>query len=172
VFGGFVSRWGNPETVAGFSRSQPNATLLRFIEGEMARRSRPTVLDVGCGAGRNAVPMAALGCRVLGTDNEWPMLEAAARRAHSQGVARRTQWALAPMDRLPAADRAFDVIVAHGIWNLAGSSAEFRRAVGEAARTGRPGAGLFVFTFSTRGRSASDPDSPGRGPEKGASPPR
>jgi hypothetical protein len=46
------------------------------------------------------------------------------------------------------ADRAFDVIVAHGIWNLARSSAEFRRAVAEAARAGRPGAGLFVFTFS------------------------
>jgi hypothetical protein len=52
------------------------------------------------------------------------------------------------MDRLPAASRAFDVIVAHGIWNLATSGVEFRRAVAEAARVARPGAGLFVFTFS------------------------
>jgi SAM-dependent methyltransferase len=145
-----VSRWGDPQTVAGFSSSPPNATLLRFVESEIGRTSRPRVLDLGCGAGRNAVPIAALGCLVLGTDSEWPMLEAASGRARAAGVASRTHWALAAMDRLPAADGAFDVIVAHGIWNLARSSAEFRRAVAEAARAGRPGAGLFVFTFSRR----------------------
>jgi ubiquinone/menaquinone biosynthesis C-methylase UbiE len=150
-----VSRWGDPQTVAGFSRSPPNHALLRFIEDERGRISRPTVLDLGCGAGRNAVPIATLGCRVLGTDVEWPMLEAASRRARAEGVAERTQWVLAPMDRLPVPDRAFDVIVAHGIWNLAASSAEFRRAVAEAARSGRPGAGLFVFTFS---RHTLEPD--------------
>jgi len=39
-------------------------------------------------------------------------------------------------------------VIAHGIWNLARSAAEFRRAVAEAARVAKPGAGLFVFTFS------------------------
>jgi len=143
-----VSRWGDPQIVAGFSRSEPNATLMGFVEGELARTRRPAVLDLGCGAGRNAVPIAALGFSVLGTDVERPMLEAAARRAQAHGVASRTLWALAPMDRLPAPDRAFDVIVAHGIWNLARSSGEFRRGVAEAARAARAGAGLFVFTFS------------------------
>lgn len=143
-----MSRWNDPRIVAGFSRSEPNARLMGFVEGEMGRRPGTTVLDLGCGAGRNAVPIAALGCHMLGTDIEWPMLEAAARRARAHGVASRTLWALAPMDRLPAPTRAFDVIVAHGIWNLARSGAELRRGVAEAGRAGRPGAGLFVFTFS------------------------
>jgi ubiquinone/menaquinone biosynthesis C-methylase UbiE len=52
------------------------------------------------------------------------------------------------MDRLPVADRSFDVVIAHGIWNLARSGAEFRAGVREAARVCRPGAALFVFTFS------------------------
>ena len=39
-------------------------------------------------------------------------------------------------------------MIAHGIWNLARSAAQFRRALGEAARVAKPGAGLFVFTFS------------------------
>jgi hypothetical protein len=39
-------------------------------------------------------------------------------------------------------------VIAHGIWNLARSAAQFRQAVDEAARVARSGAGLFVFTFS------------------------
>ena len=52
------------------------------------------------------------------------------------------------MHALPVRDRSIDLIVAHGIWNLARSGAEFRGAVAEAARVAAPGAALFVFTFS------------------------
>jgi SAM-dependent methyltransferase len=52
------------------------------------------------------------------------------------------------MESLPVRDRAFDAVVAHGIWNLARSGAQFRQAVREAARACRAGAGLFLFTFS------------------------
>jgi hypothetical protein len=60
----------------------------------------------------------------------------------------RVRLALAPMDALPVRDRSCDLIVAHGIWNLASSAAMFRRAVREAARAAKVGAALFVFTFS------------------------
>jgi SAM-dependent methyltransferase len=76
------------------------------------------------------------------------MLQADAQKARAEGVEAATQWAQAPMQSLPARDRSFDVVVAHGIWNLARSGAQFRSAVAEAARIARPGAGLFVFTFS------------------------
>jgi SAM-dependent methyltransferase len=142
------SRWSAPGTVEGFGRSPPNEVLMRFIDEELERAPRARVLDVGCGAGRNGVPMARAGCRVLGTDLSWPMLRAAAKKAALEGVAPRTQWALAPMERLPAPDRSFDVIVAHGIWNLARSGVQLRGAIEQAARVARPGAGLFVFTFS------------------------
>ena len=77
------------------------------------------------------------------------MLEAASRRAVAEGQTRHVHLALAAMDALPVADHCADLVVAHGIWNLARSSGDaFRRAVAEAARISRPGAGLFVFTFS------------------------
>jgi ubiquinone/menaquinone biosynthesis C-methylase UbiE len=76
------------------------------------------------------------------------MLEAAAERAVRERVGDRLRLVLAPMDRIPARKQSIDLVVAHGIWNLAGSAAEFRRALQEAARVARPGAGLFVFTFS------------------------
>ena len=142
------SPWSAPGTVAGFARSPPNAVLMRFAEAELRRSPRAHVLDLGCGAGRNAVPLARLGCDVVGVDLSWPMLSAAGRRASDDGVAGRLHLAQAPMDRLPALDCSFDIVIAQGIWNLARSAAEFQRAVAEAARVARPCAGLFVFTFS------------------------
>jgi len=109
-------------------------------------------LDIGCGAGRNAVPLARAGFRVNGTDLSWPMIQAAA----SRDAAGCLRLALAPMDALPILDRSADLIIAHGIWNLARSGAEFRRAVHEAARVAAPHARLFVFTFS---RQTLPPDS-------------
>ena len=55
---------------------------------------------------------------------------------------------VAPMAPLPFADATFDLVVAHGIWNLAASGAELRAGVAEAARVAKSGAGLFLFTFS------------------------
>lgn len=140
--------WSTPETVAGFAASPPNATLMQFAERERAGREYPRVLDIGCGAARNAAPLALSGWEVFGTDASWPMLEAAARRREAHGLAGRLHLAQATMAELPVRDRSVDLIVAHGIWNLAASVAEFRMAVREAARAGEPGAALFVFTFS------------------------
>lgn len=110
------SPWSAPNTVAGFVQSPPNQVLLRFAREELERLGGVgTAIDIGCGAGRNAVPLVEC---------------------------------LAPMDQLPLVDDSADLVIAHGIWNLARSTTEFRRAVHEASRVAKPGAGLFVFTFS------------------------
>jgi SAM-dependent methyltransferase len=121
---------------------------MKFAQAELDGRRGVWALDIGCGAARNAVPLAAAGWNVFGLDLSTPMIAAAARRALSERGAGHLHFAVAPMDEIPAADDSFDLVVAHGIWNLAASTAEFRRAVREAARVARPGAGLFVFTFS------------------------
>jgi len=139
--------WSTPQTVAGFARGAPNLALMDFAAREYARGAR-RVLDIGCGAARNAVPLARDGWNVFGTDTSWPMLQAAAGRATHEKVQNRLQLAAAAMDRLPIVNGFADLIVAHGIWNLAPSGAEFRRAVREAARAAHSGAALFVFTFS------------------------
>jgi SAM-dependent methyltransferase len=142
------SPWESAETVAGFARSAPNEILMRYAERERRALERGTLVDIGCGAGRNAVPLAAAGWNVLGTDLSWPMLVAALERSRREASGGTLAFAQAAMEALPIADAAADLVVAHGIWNLATSTPLFRQAVGEAARVARPGAALFVFTFS------------------------
>jgi SAM-dependent methyltransferase len=140
------SPWSAAGTVAGFSQSPPNEVLMRFAAAQLDGTRRGRAVDIGCGAARNGVPLAQQGWRVLGTDYSWPMLEAARERARAQAV--RLELALAPMEHLPVATASADLVIAHGIWNLSRSAAEFRAGVAEAARIAAPGAGLFVFTFS------------------------
>jgi SAM-dependent methyltransferase len=63
-------------------------------------------------------------------------------------VAARVRLHLGAMGASPLDTASVDLVVAHGIWNLARSGDEFRAAVREAARVARPGAAVFVFTFS------------------------
>jgi SAM-dependent methyltransferase len=118
--------------------------LLRYAASQRPSSGRLRILDIGGGAGRNAVPLSADGALLVLLDLSWPMLRAAATREGGD----RLRLALASMAPLPIRDRSVDLIVAHGIWNLARSDEEFRLAVREAARVARPGAGLFLFTFS------------------------
>jgi SAM-dependent methyltransferase len=141
------SAWSNAATVAGFAQSAPNATLLDYARRVSGGRSL-RIADLGCGAGRNAVPLAAMGARVVALDLSLPMVVAAQARVAADQSRLRLVVALAPMDALPLRDRSIDLIVAHGIWNLARSDAEWRRAVREAARVAAAGARLFAFTFS------------------------
>lgn len=149
------SNWSAPGTVAGFADSPPNETLMAFAAQERARGAACAV-DVGCGAGRNLVPLAREGWTVVGVDLSRPMIDAAAERVATEGLSRRVYLSLAPMEALPVATGTVDLVIAHGIWNLARSGAQFRAAVKEAARVSRKGAALFVFTFSRRTLPASD----------------
>jgi SAM-dependent methyltransferase len=141
------SPWNAPETVAGFAQAAPNPVLMRFAD-ELREAGFARALDIGCGAGRNAVPLARSGWIVFGIDDSQPMLQAAAVRACAEQLDRRLALTRAAMDALPVRAGSMDLIIAHGIWNLARSSDEFRRGVTEAARVTRPGARLFLFTFS------------------------
>ena len=141
------SPWSTPETIDSFLRASPNQHLLQFAHAER-RRAVDRCLDIGCGAGRNAVALAAQGWQVVGVDLSYPMLQAAAMRAQREGVGSRLHVALAPMDCLPVRMRSVNLVIAHGIWNLARSGLELRRGVAEAARVAAADAALFVFTFS------------------------
>jgi SAM-dependent methyltransferase len=89
------------------------------------------VLDLGCGTGRDLVPLAAAGARVVGVDIAMPML-AFARHQHPDHLV------CGDLTRLPLRDAAAD-----GIWCVAAwvhiRRRDLRLAVAELARVLRPG---------------------------------
>ena len=112
------SSWSAPGTVEGFKRSLPNAVLMCFAEQELRRSTGARALDIGCGAGRNAVPLAQMGWHVVGTDLSWPMLCAATERP-GEDRAGRLHLVLAPMESIPARDHSFDLVISrHVLWTL------------------------------------------------------
>jgi SAM-dependent methyltransferase len=140
------SAWSTPEVVAGFLKTPPNPRLQELAAESWHRSAR--ALDIGCGVGRHAIPLAHAGWQAVGIDLSWPMLTAAATRRGEDRLHSRLGLVMSRMEDLPFASSSFDLVVAHGIWNLARSGRQFRDAVSEAARVARPGAALFVFTFS------------------------
>ena len=134
--------------VTGFVSGPPNQVLMDYARQLIPRVPAPRVLDLGCGAARNGAPLAELGCRVVGVDLSEPMLAGARKRVATSACAERLAFVHGPMSPLPFADQSFDLVVAHGIWNLATSDEALRSSMTETARVSRPGAGLFLFTFS------------------------
>src|SRR4051812_1174564 len=94
------SPWSTPETVAGFVNSPANDVLLNAAAKALHRFDDRRLLDIGCGAGRNAVPLARMGWNVLGTDLSAPMLVAARDREVGRDDRGRLWLALAPMEHL------------------------------------------------------------------------
>jgi SAM-dependent methyltransferase len=67
------------------------------------------LLDLCCGHGRHAVPLAQLGYRVTGLDRSRPLLERAAALAAARG--QQVDLVAADMRRLPFADASFDAVL-------------------------------------------------------------
>jgi SAM-dependent methyltransferase len=101
------------------------------------------VLEYGCGAAQWSLALADLGAAVVGLD------QSRAQLRHAQALAQRADTRLplvcASGERVPCADRSFDVVFCdHG----AMSFCDPRVTVAEVARILRPG-GRFVFAHST-----------------------
>lgn len=96
------------------------------------------VLDVPCGHGRLALPLAAKGCAVTGVDISPEFLRAAEEGAREQGVPAR--WLLSDMRKLPggaAFDAAFCFGNSFGFLDDAGDAAFLAAVAGALVPGGR-----------------------------------
>ena len=99
------------------------------------------LLDVPCGFGRHALPLAAAGYRVTGVDRARPLLDEAQRRA---GEERWPKFVRADYRELPFADESFDAAV--NLFSSLGylGDEQDTRALQEIGRVLRPGGRLVI----------------------------
>jgi SAM-dependent methyltransferase len=129
----------------------PDERTAAEVNGVVERLGLPPgarLLDLCCGHGRHAVPLAQLGYRVTGLDLSRPLLERAAGLAGGQG--QRVGLIEADMRRLPFADASFDAVL--NLFNAFGyleDDAQDELVLAEVARVLAPG-GRFLQELANR----------------------
>jgi ubiquinone/menaquinone biosynthesis C-methylase UbiE len=116
--------------------------LLRLVDFDGQRGK--DVLDVGCGAGVDAVRFARAGARVTGVDIAPAAVELATKNFDEQRLSARL--ITADGEHLPFPDASFDFVFAHGVVQY---TANDQALVGECRRVLRPG-GTAVFQVYNR----------------------
>ncbi len=119
----------------------PDPFVVHFLSLFPSPQGR-TVLDAGCGAGRNARYLAGAGLRVTAIDRAAGM----ARRARAEGV----PTALALVEHLPFVAGAFDAAVCTSVLEYLDASAA-QAAAAELQRVLRPGGRMLVVAAAAEG---------------------
>jgi SAM-dependent methyltransferase len=137
-------RWGTSEGRAEWLTPDPE---VREVAERLADRS-PVVkaLDLGCGIGRHALLLAALGFDTTAVDMAEQGLAEVRRAAEAEGLSVATR--AAPMTELPFVDGAFDYVLAFNVL-YHGDGSVVRTAFGEIGRVLKPG-GTFQATMLSK----------------------
>ena len=128
--------------------AHPSQELVAFVAS--ANLSKDSiVLDVGCGAGREAIFLAQCGASVIGVDLSSVAIGIARRRAKAARV--RVQWCVADALQLPLAPASIDCVTDRGCFHIIPQKNR-RRFGQEIGRVLRPGGCLLLRGAVKRGR--------------------
>jgi ubiquinone/menaquinone biosynthesis C-methylase UbiE len=102
--------WENRQTVG----RRDVAFWSAFAQGVSAGRAahRTPILELGCGTGRVAVPVARTGATVVGIDRSASMLARGLARVKRCGLTSRVKLIRGDIRQLPFPDRSFDLVMA------------------------------------------------------------
>ncbi len=150
--------------VQGWDYNAPDRIVENLKSFLRAHPGSPRLLDVGIGTGLLSEKCRALrpDLKADGIDISNRMLDICARKNIAQSLHRCD----IATDRLPFADRSFDIAAAAGVME---NVSNIDNALREMARVVRPG-GLVLFTYMPAGREAATEQQtmnfrPGRTPE-------
>lgn len=99
------------------------------------------IVDVGCGAGSQAIMWSERGHRARGVDISAPLIELARQRAGEAGLS--AHFEVGSAGRLPLADASVDIVL---VSELLEHLTEWQPCVDEAVRVLRPGGVLYMST--------------------------
>ena len=113
-----------------------------------------SVLDAGCGSGRNLHYFARTGASVFGVDRNSEALTKC--RTHVSEVAENSQvnnFCVAEVDDLPHKDNQFDLVISNAVLHFSRDEDHFRRCLDEMFRVLAPGGWFFARLCSDVGIS-------------------
>ena len=122
----------------------PDEMVVRIVRGRFKREEGVrTVLDAGCGEGRNALMMAAEGLHVACLDTSEKALELVKDQAERRGLKPRMSFHQASITKVPFDDEQFDAVIC---WRVIYYMPliEARKAMEEFKRILRPGRYVYV----------------------------
>ncbi len=125
---GYLRRWSLEP--GGETEAETAAAYLK-LSGPPAEGA---ILDLGCGHGRYAIPLAAMGYDVWGLDGSRTLLRRA--RAHADGARQQVRWVRGDMRSLPF-KAGFDVVLildAFGYFDADGEDLRFLRGLRDTLR--------------------------------------
>jgi ubiquinone biosynthesis O-methyltransferase len=119
----------------------PRLAYFTPIVGDWRGKS---VLDLGCGGGFMAEPLARQGAHVIGVDPSAPAIAAAKRHADENGLS--IDYRVGSGENLPVAESAVDIVVCVDVLEHV---RDLDAVIGEIRRVLKPG-GLFLFDTINR----------------------
>lgn len=151
--------WQRPATVEEFTDRDPDHRLLELID-RFEEPASTAVLDLGCAAGRNTVPLAREGFNVWAVDASPAMVERARERMAGilgRDEARRRVRVGRMEDLGDFPDGRFDLVVGLGVYHQATDRTSRERALAETARVLAPGGLVLVAVFHPDSRPGGEP---------------
>jgi tellurite methyltransferase len=111
-----------------------------------------TVLDAGCGPGRNLVYLLREGCHVFAVDTDSHAVEQVRRLAAALGNPSPPEnFRVAPVEQMPFPDAIADVVICSAVLHFARSGEHYLAMLNELWRVLKPGGLLFCRLASRIG---------------------
>lgn len=135
----YTEQSASAATIGRFTRVRDKS--LKLISERRGALQSLSVLDIGCGAGAQAMLWAECGCQVFGLDVNQPLVEVGRERAAARQLA--IQFQVGTATNLPFADGSMDVCL---MPELLEHVEDWRACLNEAVRVLKPGGLLYVST--------------------------
>jgi ubiquinone/menaquinone biosynthesis C-methylase UbiE len=123
---------------------RPSRVFLAEVPDRYGIGSGRTLLELGCGKGREACTLAKqLGCRVIGVDALQNTLNLARERISSEGLEGQVALVCGSMEALPLPDASVDFVWCRDTLN---HTADLARTLAECARVLRPAGRMLNYS--------------------------
>ena len=91
------------------------ADRINILKKEIGNVKNKTILDIGCGGGRNSIPLAKMGAKVTGVDISPQMLDFAKNNSKKNKCSKNTNFILSSAWETNLPSKSFDKILLLGI---------------------------------------------------------